>query len=69
MGFFKFVVKVYGEPIIKNGEEYKNCIACLSSNSLKRIKQYTQDFKDKHPDKKIVTKERTGKGWIEIEGI
>lgn len=69
MGFSKFVVKAYGEPIIKDGEEYRNCIDCLSSNSLKRIKQYTQDFKDKYPGKEIVTKERTGKGWIKIEGI
>lgn len=66
MGFFKFVVKAYGEPIIKDGEEYRNCIDSISSNSLKRIKQYTKDFKDKYPDKKVVTKERTGKGWIEI---
>lgn len=62
----KFVVKVYGKPIMKDGEEYRNCLDCLSSNSEKIIKQYTKQFKEKYPDNEIVVKERIREGWIEM---
>lgn len=62
----KFVIKVYGDPIIRDGEEYRNCVDCLSSNSAKIIKQYTKQFKEKYPDKEIIVKERIREGWIEM---
>jgi hypothetical protein len=62
----KFVVKVYGKPIIQDGEEYRNCLDCLSSNSEKIIKQYTKQFREKYPDNEIVVKERIREGWIEM---
>jgi len=62
----KFVVKVYGKPIIKDGEEYKNCIECLSSNSLKTIWKYAKQLKESYPDENIVVKERIREGWVEM---
>ncbi|MFK4785075.1 hypothetical protein [Fusobacterium sp. MFO224] len=62
----KFVVKVYGEPITKNGEEYKNCIECLSSNSIKTIWKYAKQFQESYPNENIVVKERFREGWKEI---
>lgn len=57
----KFVLKIY-----ENRKEkiLINSITCGCLREIKRIKKFA---KEHYPDKEIVVKEKTRKGWVEID--
>lgn len=58
----KFILKVY-----EKNETEKILINSVTSESLKEIKRLKKFAEENYPDKKIVMKEKTRKGWVEIE--
>lgn len=62
MRFEKFILKIYE----KNKPE-KILINSITAGSLKEIKRIKKFAEENYSDKKIVVKEKTRKGWVEID--
>lgn len=58
----KFILKIY-----EKNEKEKILINSITSESLKEIRRIKKFAEENYPDKKIVVKEKTRKGWVEIE--
>lgn len=58
----KFILKIY-----EKDETEKILINSITSESLKEIRRLKKFAEENYPDKKIVVKEKTRKGWVEIE--
>ncbi len=58
----KFILKIY-----EKNEKEKILINSITSESLKEIKRIKKFAEEHYPDKKIVIKEKTRKGWVEID--
>lgn len=58
----KFILKIY-----EKNEKEKILINSITSESLKEIKRIKKFAEEYYPDKKIVIKEKTRKGWVEID--
>lgn len=58
----KFILKIY-----EKDETEKILINSITSESLREIRRLKKFAEENYPDKKIVVKEKTRKGWIEIE--
>lgn len=52
---------------MKKNEKEKILINSITSESLKEIKRIKKFAEEHYPDKKIVIKEKTRKGWVEID--
>ena len=62
MRFEKFILKIYE----KNRTE-KILINSITAGSLTEIKRIKKFAEENYSDKKIVVKEKTRKGWVEID--
>ena len=58
----KFILKIY-----EKYETEKILINSITGESLKEIRRLKKFAEENYPDKKIVVKEKTRKGWVEIE--
>lgn len=58
----KFVVKIY-----EKNEKENILINSITTDSLKEIKRVKKFAMENYPDKKIIVKEKTRKGWVEID--
>ncbi len=58
----KFILKIY-----EKDETEKILINSITSESLREIRRLKKFAEENYPDKKIVVKEKTRKGWVEIE--
>lgn len=58
----KFILKIY-----EKDETERILINSITSESLREIRRLKKFAEENYPDKKIVVKEKTRKGWVEIE--
>lgn len=58
----KFILKIY-----EKNEKEKILINSITSESLKEIKRVKKFAVEHYPDKEIIVKEKTRKGWVEID--
>ena len=61
----QWVLKIYDGKVKKDG--MKILINSITAESLKEIKRIKKFAKEHYPDKEIVIKEKTRKGWVEID--
>ena len=61
----QWVLKIYDKKVKKDG--MKRLINSITVESLKEIKRVKKFAEENYPDKKIVVKEKTRKGWVEID--
>ena len=58
-------LKIYDGKVKKDGT--KILINSITAESLKEIKRVKKFAMENYPDKKIIVKEKTRKGWVEID--
>lgn len=61
----QWILKIYDRKVKKDG--MKILINSITAESLKEIKRVKKFAVEHYPDKEIVVKEKTRKGWIEID--
>lgn len=61
----QWILKIYDKKVKK--DEMKRLINSITVESLKEIKRVKKFAEENYPDKKIVVKEKTRKGWVEID--
>ena len=61
----QWVLKIYDRKVKKDG--MKILINSITVKSLKEIKKVKKFAVEHCPDKEIVVKEKTRKGWVEID--
>ena len=61
----QWILKIYDGKVKKDG--MKILINSITAESLKEIKRIKKFAKEHYPDKEIVIKEKTRKGWVEID--
>ncbi len=61
----QWILKIYDGKVKKDGT--KILINSITAESLKEIKRVKKFAMENYPDKKIIVKEKTRKGWVEID--